>query len=72
MHGKRGARVDYYRTVTGRARVESHEDPRTGEAVRALRVERVVELLTCRDCWAMPAVQTSLKEARRTGASPQL
>ena len=67
MHGRSGARVGYYRTVTGPGREEVHEDPRTGASVRVVRVERVVELVTCSECWRNPAVQVLLKEARRSG-----
>ena len=67
MHGRNGARVGYYRTVTGPGREDVREDPRTGSSVRVVRVERVVELVTCSECWREPAVQARLKEARRSG-----
>ena len=70
MHGRHGARVDYYRTVTGTGRDESREDPRTGNSARVLRVEQLIVLRTCRDCWRRPEVQVLLKEARRTGRVP--
>ena len=70
MHSREAARVDYYETVTGTGRVEQHEDVRTGETVRVLRVERLDRMLTCRTCWASPRVQALLKEARRTGHVP--
>jgi len=46
------------------------EDPRTRAAVRVVRVERVLEFVTCCDCWRRPAVQVLLKEARRSGRAP--
>ncbi len=67
LHGRTGARVDYYRTVTGPGHTEVREDSRTGAPLRVLRVERTVELLTCRDCWEKPAVQAELAIARRSG-----
>ncbi len=70
MHGRRGAAVDYYRTVTGPARAETHEDPRTGTSARVLRVERLIVVVTCQDCWSKPNVQADLEDARRTGAAP--
>lgn len=69
MHGRHGAVVDYYRTVTGPGRVESYEDPRGGP-LRLLRVERVHEIVTCRDCWADAEIQAALARARATGALP--
>ena len=71
MHGRHGALIDYYRTVTGPAREEQREDRRTGEPVRVLRVERIVEFVVCRDCWQQPSVQASLKQVRRTGAEAE-
>lgn len=71
LHGRHGARVDYYRTVTGPARAEQREDPRTGEAVRVLRVERLLDFVVCRDCWQRPAVQANLKQVRQTGAAAE-
>lgn len=69
MHGKSGATVDYYRTVTGTPRIETAEDPRNpGESIRVVRVDVLIDLFTCRECWADPAVQTALAESRRTGA----
>ena len=67
LHGRHGARVDYYRTVTGPGREELRKDARTGEASRVLRVERLVDVATCRDCWGRPGVQASLKQLRQTG-----
>ena len=67
MHGRQGARVGYYRTVTGPGREELREDPRTGSTVRVLRVERLVEFVTCSECWTKPAVQARLKGVRRSG-----
>ena len=67
MHGRRGAHVGYYRTVTGPGREELHEDPRTGSTLRVLRVERLVEFVTCSECWTRPAVQAQLKGLRRSG-----
>jgi hypothetical protein len=66
MHGRTGASVDYYRTVTGTGRGETHEDPRGG-LVRVLRIEQLVSFVTCRSCWRKPAVQAELKELRSTG-----
>ena len=67
LHGRDQAVVGYYRTVTGTGRVETHEDTRTGEVVRVLRVEQLFEFVTCRDCWSKPDVQAMLKESRRSG-----
>lgn len=68
MHKKGSVSVDFFRTVTGEPRVELIEDPHGQAEVRkVLRVERLADILTCRDCWADPAVQAALKEARRTG-----
>ena len=36
MHSRDAARVDYFGTVTGTGRVETHEDVRTGETVRVV------------------------------------
>ena len=66
MHGRTGASVDYYRTVTGTGRSETHEDPR-GALVQLLRIEQLVSFATCRNCWLKPAVQAELKELRTTG-----
>jgi len=66
MHGRTTASVDYYRTVTGTGRSETYEDPR-GELVRVLRIEQLLSLVTCRNCWAKPAVQAELKELRSSG-----
>lgn len=67
MHGRHGATVDYYRTVTGPGRIESYEDARGGRQIRLLRVERVHSIVTCRDCWQEVAVQAALKAARASG-----
>lgn len=68
LHGRGGASVDFYRTVTGVPHVESVEDPhRSGQLLRVVRLERILELTTCSDCWEKAAVQLALKEARRTG-----
>lgn len=71
LHGRHGARVDYYRTVTGPAREEQREDARTGDSIRVLRVERLVDVVICRDCWRRPGVQASLKQLRQTGELPE-
>ena len=71
LHGRTGVRVDYYRTVTGPGRMESREDPRTGGSLRVLRVESLVQLHTCCECWAKPAVQAELALARRGGVPGQ-
>ncbi len=71
MHGRHGATVDYYRTITGEAREELREDSRTGTRLRVLRVEQVRELITCRDCWALDSVQAALREARASGRLPE-
>jgi hypothetical protein len=68
MHGKSGATVDYYRTVTGTPRIETAEDPRNpGVHIRLLRVDVLIDLFTCRECWADPGVQAALEQSRRTG-----
>ena len=67
VHGRRGATVDYYRTVTGAGRRETHEDSRSGMTVRVTRVEHLIQLNTCVDCWKRPDVQAALETLRRTG-----
>jgi hypothetical protein len=67
LHGRSRASVDYYRTVTGPGKEEVREDLRTGESVRIFRVESVAALVTCSDCWPLPAVQAELLELRRSG-----
>ena len=67
VHGRHGATVDYYRTVTGAGRTEVHEDPRTGTQVRITRVDHLVEVHTCCDCWRRPEVQLRLANMRSTG-----
>lgn len=71
MHGRTGAVVDYYRTLTGPGKLDSYQDPSSGGEVQVLRVERIVEWITCRDCWALPAVQSLLKAIRSSGEIPQ-
>lgn len=72
LHGKAGAAVDFYATVTGVPHVESLENPKEpGTKVQVVRVEGLVELITCRDCWTSPRVQAALAEARRTGVLPR-
>ena len=69
LHRRRGARVDYYRTVTGVPRVETVEDPRReGQLIRTVRLEGVQELVTCGDCWSVPGVQRELADLRHSGA----
>ncbi len=67
MHGRHGACVDYYRTTTGRGRIEVYQDPKSDSPVRVMRVDELCEFATCRSCWARPGVQAELKRARRTG-----
>jgi hypothetical protein len=67
MHGRRGARVDYFRTTTGTGRIEVYEDPKSDSPIRVMRVDEVCTFATCRGCWTRPAVQAELKRARRTG-----
>jgi hypothetical protein len=72
IHGRDGARVDFFRTLTGVPRVETLEDrERAGQTLRVLRVDTVVEIVTCRDCFADERVQAALAEARRTGSLPR-
>ena len=59
--------MDYYRTVTGAGRSETHEDPRTGTTVRVVRVDHLVQVNTCCDCWKRPEVQVALKAMRSSG-----
>ncbi len=71
LHGRHGVCVDYYRSVTGPTRVEVIDDPRNpGTPLRVLRVDGLIDLITCCDCWADPAVRSRLEEARRTGEIP--
>ena len=67
MHGRHGARVDFYRTTTGLGRVEVHEDPKTDSLIRLLRVDELREIVTCRTCWVRPDVRVKLKHALQTG-----
>jgi Fe-S-cluster-containing hydrogenase component 2 len=67
MHGRNGARVDYFRTFTGAGRVEMHEDPKTDSLIRVVRVDELKEIVTCRTCWTRPAVRAKLKHALQTG-----
>jgi hypothetical protein len=67
MHGRTGARVDFFRMYTGPGRVEVHEDPKTDSVIRTLRVEEVKEIVTCRSCWERPEVRAQLKHAFDTG-----
>lgn len=67
MHGRSGARVDFYRTFTGPGHIEVHEDPKTDSLIRILRVERLSEIVTCRSCWTRPDVRARLKHALHTG-----
>ena len=63
-----GARVDYFRMMTGAPRSETIEDPRRpGETLRVQRVEELYELLTCAECWQLPAVQRELERRFRSG-----
>jgi hypothetical protein len=72
IHGRNGASVDFFRTLTGVPRAETVEDrERPGVALRVLRVDTVREIVTCRDCWALARVQAALAEARRSGILPQ-
>jgi hypothetical protein len=72
MHGRTGAQVDYFATVTGVPREEIHESARQpGVSLRVLRVDELAELLTCCDCWGEPAVQSALHAARSSGALPR-
>ncbi len=64
--------VDYYRTVTGTPRVDVTEDPSGSRSpLRIVRIEDLREFVTCRECWAAPAVQIALHEAWRTGSTPE-
>jgi hypothetical protein len=67
MHGRSGARVDFYRTFTGRGRIEVHEDPKTDSQIRTLRVDEVKEIVTCKTCWTRADVRAKLKHALHTG-----
>lgn len=67
MHGRTGARVDYFRTFTGAGRVELHQDPKTDSPIRVVRVDELKEIVTCRTCWARPDVRAKLKHALHTG-----
>ncbi len=67
MHGRSGARVDFYRMVTGAGHVEVHEDPKTDSLIRVLRVDELNEIYTCRSCWTRPDVRAMLKHALTSG-----
>ena len=71
VHAKNGAIVDYFLTVTGPGSFESQVDPTTGEETSLLRVAELAELATCRNCWSVPAVQSQLKQIRRSGMLPE-
>ena len=68
MHGRGGAVVDFYRSVTGTGRTEIVEDAKTDRRRRVLRVEQLIEIFTCSSCWRKSAVQSLLRKARKTGA----
>lgn len=68
MHGRSGARVDFYRMVTGPGRIEVREDPKTDSLVRVMRVDELSEIVTCRNCWTRPDVRVRLKHAWAAGA----
>jgi hypothetical protein len=69
IHTRSGARVDYYRMMTGPTRSETLENPRNpGETLRVLRVEQLHELITCAECWEDPAVRAALEGRFRSGA----
>ena len=68
IHGRTGAEVDYYRSVIGTPRVDLVEDPAgSGSRLRIMRVEGLREILTCRECWDVPAAQGALRRAWLTG-----
>jgi hypothetical protein len=72
MHGRSGASVDYYRTISGVPRVETYEDPRAaGRTLRAVRVDEVFEIATCSECWPDARIQGALAALRRDGVPPR-
>jgi hypothetical protein len=69
VHARDGARVDFYRMITGPTRAETVEDPKhPGELRRVLLVQALHELCTCRDCWASPAARGELERLWKEGA----
>jgi hypothetical protein len=47
------------------------DDPhRDGQVLRVVRLESVLEITTCSDCWTKESVQRELEGARRTGSAP--
>ena len=67
MHGRHGARVDYFRTTTGTGRIEVYQDPKSDSPISVMRVDELNEFATCRGCWARACVQSQIERARRTG-----
>ena len=68
IHERDGARVDYYRMVTGRTRTDSVEDPRSpGETMRVVHVTELSEVCTCRECWQTPETRAALDRLWRDG-----
>jgi len=70
VHTRTGARVDYYRTVTGPTRAETFENPKKpGETLRILHVEELHELVTCSGCWEDASVRAALEKRFQAGGS---
>jgi hypothetical protein len=70
VHTRRGARVDYYRMVTGPTRAETIENPRNPEEkLRILHVEELHELITCSECWEDESVRSALEKRFESGGA---
>jgi hypothetical protein len=71
LHGRAGAVVGFFRTVTGVPRADSVDDPRQrGQALRVQRVDTLYEIVTCAECWRTPTIRAALELARRSGVLP--
>ncbi len=71
LHGRSGAVVGFFRTVTGVPRADSADDPRgRGHPLRVQRVEALFEIVTCAECWRSPTVRAALERARTSGVLP--
>jgi hypothetical protein len=72
IHGRSGASVDFFLTMTGVPRAETVEDrERAGQTLRVLRVDTIFEIVTCSDCFEREGVRAALSEARRSGVLPR-
>ena len=66
-HGRSGATVDYYRTVTGPLQNQRSANEAGGEAPGSWHVASLSEFYTCRDCWERSEIQAWLSAVRSSG-----